>query len=122
MKLYNIISILNNQSGIFITVPLNKNNLQLIKLLYNEGYIQNYVILYLDMKIKIEFTYYEGVKVYNGIKLYYKMGDYFYVTYKQLIKLHKKNKKFIISTCNGLLLSDKAIKYKIGGKILGELK
>jgi ribosomal protein S8 len=122
MKLYNIISILNNQYGPTAICPFNKNNIQLIKLLYNEGYIQNYIISYNYNKIYIEFNYYESIRIYNGIKLYYKMGNYFHVTYKQLKKLNKKNKKLLISTCYGLCLSEKAIKYKIGGKILGELK
>jgi ribosomal protein S8 len=123
MKLYNIIAILNNEYGINASIPYSKENLNLIKLLYKEGYFNTYSINMEKMKIYIEFNYFEGKKIYNGIKIYYKMGDYYNINRIQLQKIQKKRKKkLLLSTSYGICTSNQAIKYGIGGKIIGEFK
>jgi ribosomal protein S8 len=123
MKLYNAISILNNEFRMNAYVPFTKENLNLIKLLYKEGYINTYSINMEKIKINIEFSFFEGKRIYNGIKIYYKMSDYYNINIIQLKKIQKKRKKkLLLSTSYGICTSNQAIKYGIGGKIIGEFK
>jgi small subunit ribosomal protein S8 len=105
-----------------------KLNLLIIKLLINEGYIKNFKIIKENnilkfIKIILKYT---GWWVKNScisvIKRISKPGCRIYSSYKNLKKklyLLKYNQGIaIISTSNGIMSHNQAIKFKKGGEIL----
>jgi small subunit ribosomal protein S8 len=105
-----------------------KLNLLIIKLLINEGYIKNFEIIKENnilkfIKIILKYT---GWWVKNScisvIKRISKPGCRIYSSYKNLKKklyLLKYNQGIaIISTSNGIMSHNQAIKFKKGGEIL----
>lgn len=104
-----------------IKIPYYGISHKIVKLLYKEGYIFNYKINY--NCIIVENHIKEGKLVSNGIKIYKKLKIRSYIKYKELNKIIiKKNKRYIISTTNGICTSNTALKYKLGGLVLGEIK
>jgi ribosomal protein S8 len=102
-----------------IRVPYSNKILKIIKLLYKDGIICNYILYY--NYIYIEFSFFEGITVCNGIKLYKRTTSFVYLTNRQLIRLHIKKKNMLLFTVYGINTSVFAVKKKVGGIILGEL-
>jgi ribosomal protein S8 len=104
-----------------IDIPYTPFSISIIKLLYKEGYIFNYVIFY--NIISIELNIYENKLIINSFKLYKRTNPRIYLNNKQLKKMiFKKNKRLLLSTSKGILSNDKALKYGIGGLILSEIR
>jgi ribosomal protein S8 len=104
-----------------IDIPYTPFSISIIKLLYKEGYIFNYIILY--NIITIELNIYENKLIINSFKLYKRTNPRIYLNNKQLKKMiFKKNKRLLLSTSKGILSNDKALKYGIGGLILSEIR
>jgi ribosomal protein S8 len=104
-----------------IDIPYTPFSISIIKLLYKEGYIFNYIISY--NIITIELNIYENKLIINNFKLYKRTNPRIYLNNKQLKKMiFKKNKRLLLSTSKGILSNDKALKYGIGGLILSEIR
>lgn len=102
-----------------MSVPYNAYNLNLIKHLYSKGYLFNYKLFY--NKIILELNIYENELLLTNFYFYKASQGNRYITYKQLKRLiFKKHKKLLLSTNKGVLFSDIALRYKIGGCILVE--
>lgn len=120
--MYNTLSIINkglieNKKSVFI---LNTNkNLVISKLLYNQGVITNYQIIF--NRIKVVFNLINNNKIFNKLKNYKKLNVNKYVTHKQLKRMFfLHNKYLILTTSIGIITSEFALKNKKGGCILLE--
>jgi len=116
----NIIGLINKgiiEKKKYVKIPYTLTSLKIIKLFYNKGYIFNYEILY--NIIQIELNIYENTFVLNNFHFYKSFQLKRHITHKQHKRLFFiKNKKLLLSTSKGLLLSETALKYNIGGCIL----
>lgn len=102
-----------------IILPNNKLTINIVKILYNNGYISNYFFMY--NSIKIELTYYQDHLIINKLKCYNNFNLKKYITYQQLKRMvFFKKKRLLLSTCYGVVMGDLAIKYKTGGYIISE--
>lgn len=120
--MFKVLAIINRgikEKKKYIYVLNNNTSLDIIKILYKKGYIVNYKFYF--NSIKIEFNIYQNKIVINSLKFYNHLNLQKYVTYKQLKRMiFIKNKKLLVSTVNGIIMGDLALKYKIGGLILAE--
>lgn len=121
-NMFKILAIINraikeNKKVIFL--PNSKLSTDIVKILYEAGYILNYFFMY--NKIKIEFTDYQNKLILNQLKSYNNLNLKKYVTFKQLKRMvFLKKKRLLLSTCYGIILGDLAIKYRIGGYVISE--
>jgi len=74
-----------------ICIPYSKSSIKIVQLLYDEGYIFTYKIIY--NKIILEFNMKEGKLMCNGIRLYKKNNNKSYISYNSLKKINDNNKK-----------------------------
>ena len=103
----------------FIKIEHNELNLNIIKLLYNQGAIRTYLIK--NNQILIYFKFYLRKIIINLI-LISKPSNRIFLTLKNLSNLYNKNNFsgfYIISTQNGLMSSTSCLlKEHIGGELL----
>jgi small subunit ribosomal protein S8 len=102
-------------------VPYNKKGLDIIKILYNMGYINSY---YFDgSKICVELKYYQDKAVLNGFFFYDRPGHRKSISISQLRRVYNnKQKIYILSTVNGVCTTLDALKMNIGGIIIAEIR
>jgi len=93
-----------------IKIKKTKISFKLLTILYNEGYISNFIIkknfFFVFLPIKNCF-----IKFYR----YSTSGNRIFLSYLDLLRSHK-NEVLILSTSQGLILTNVAIKKKIGGE------
>jgi len=103
----------------FIKVQINELNLNIIKLLYNQGAIRTYLIK--NNHILIYFKYYLR-KIIMNLMLISKPSNKIFVTLKNLSNLYNKNNFsgfYIISSEKGLTTSSSCLlKEHIGGELM----
>jgi len=103
----------------FIKVQINELNLNIIKLLYNQGAIRTYLIK--NNYILIYFKYYLR-KIIMNLMLISKPSNKIFVTLKNLSNLYNKNNFsgfYIISSEKGLTTSSSCLlKEHIGGELM----
>lgn len=129
--LFSLLSII--QAGIIvkrreIDVPRTRLNLEVLNLLYSEGFINGLsAASERPNQIRVFLKYFDNKSVLKQLKIVSVPSKHIYVTHKMIIK-HLVNKGlFIISTSNhGLVLSDDFIKnYEIlnctGGLVLFQI-
>ena len=112
LKLKNAIS-LNKK---FIFLPKNDFCINLIYLLYSEGFILSFYLTNSKKKIKV-FLKNEsnGSSIIKNIKLISTPSNNNYLKYNHLTKLTNGVGIIVLSTPYGLFTSDSCIKKKIGG-------
>ena len=124
MLLYSTLAILNmavKNKRKYAYVPFSRNGNVVVNILYNMGYIINYVIEY--NKIKIEFKYNDGISVFNGFFFISRPGNKKKISVNKLRQVYFKKKSIlIISTKCGILTTVDALKKGTGGIILAEFK
>jgi len=100
-------------------IPYSVKGYELVKLLYNLGYINNY---YIDFNnICISFKYYKNKKLFNNFYFYSSPGHIRSISNSKIKHLYfKKKKNFILSTIKGIITSKDALLYNCGGIILAE--
>ena len=103
----------------FIKLELNQLNLNIIRILYNQGAIRTFIIKY--NRILIYYKFYLR-KMIMKLSLISKPSDRNFLTLKKLANLYNKNNFsgfYIISTQKGLLSSTSCLlKEHIGGELL----
>jgi ribosomal protein S8 len=124
MLLYSTLAILNqavkNKSKL-ARIPYNKKGLDIIKILYNLGYIVSYNLDF--NKIIVELRYYQDNPVLNGFFFYSRPGHVKTISINKLRQVFKrKNKIFILSTSIGICTTQDALRLNIGGILLAEIK
>jgi small subunit ribosomal protein S8 len=98
-------------------LPYNKTWVLLLRLLYQEGYIQNYKVIE-NTKIYVFFRYYQGKACARTIKNLYKPSKPIYLSYNDLWKFSRNSGILFVSTSAGILSHETCLKHKLGGRIL----
>jgi small subunit ribosomal protein S8 len=112
LKLKNAIS-LNKK---FIFLPKNDFCINLLYLLYSEGFILGFYLTNSKKKIKIFLkTESNGSSIIKNVKLISTPSNNHYLKYSHLTKLTNGIGIIILSTPYGLFTSNSCIKKKIGG-------
>lgn len=121
-KIINHIKLAIQSKRPLIKIQINKNEMNLVRLLIKLNYI-NYIYKPLIKKSK-KFDNYFYVSInttnaLNNIKNLYRPSGLRTIKYNELLKNRLKKKNImIISTNKGLMTSDRAVKYRIGGILL----
>ena len=106
------------------TVKLTQTTLKLVRILFSNGVISNFVTFINSSNNKkfIKFTvfFYKNSPFFKKIKTISTQSKTFYISKNSLILLKKifKSSLLILSTTNGLLTSKAAAEIGIGGKII----
>jgi ribosomal protein S8 len=115
------LSIIKNGSLSFkscVHVPTTKLNLQLIHLLYKEGFIQSFFFNKTRINVFLKFNEFLKPSIKN-IKILSTKGKQVITSHKTLCRLPKNSGVLIISSNKGLItLSEALYKYKVGGEVL----
>ena len=104
-----------------INVPVSNFRLQILEVLKNEGYINNFFIEKNDnnkKNLKVDLKYYEGNPVIKEIKRISKPGRRIYSRATSIPKIQNGLGLAIISTPKGVMSDYEARKNNIGGEII----
>ena len=104
-----------------INVPASNFRLQILEVLKNEGYINNFFIEKSDKNkknLKVDLKYYEGNPVIKEIKRVSKPGRRIYSRATSIPKIQNGLGLAIISTPKGVMSDNEARKNNIGGEII----
>ena len=104
-----------------INVPASNFRLQILEVLKNEGYINNFFIEKNDnnkKNLKVDLKYYEGNPVIKEIKRISKPGRRIYSRATSIPKIQNGLGLAIISTPKGVMSDNEARKNNIGGEII----
>jgi len=99
-----------------IEISYSKVWLKPLIILYNEGYIQNYIVK--NNKIYIYLRYYQGINCIRVLKNFSKPSHFFYIKKKHLWLFHRYNGLLILSTIQGLKTHEECLQKNLGGKVL----
>lgn len=99
-----------------VKVPYTKSWLEILDILYKEGFIQNYIIA--DNKIYIYFRYLNGKNSIRMLKNLIKPSHMIYTKYKNLWLFRRSSGILILSTIHGIRTHEECLKEKLGGKLL----
>jgi small subunit ribosomal protein S8 len=101
----------------FATVPLSKLNINLLDLLYAEGFISGYSIHKHRHQIRVRISYL-GIELplVSSLKLVSRPGLRTYVRYAELVKCYS-GRFLILSTRLGLVTGTAAITNRCGGEL-----
>lgn len=103
-----------------VLIPSSKLKVAILKVLKDEGYIENYQIvnqqgkIYLDVELK----YFNGMAVINSIKRVSKPGLRLYKPCKDLPQVMNGLGIAIISTSKGVMTERSARAHGVGGELL----
>ena len=78
----------------------NNSILLLIKILYSEGLIQSFKILF-DNTVKVYLRYYNNLNPFETLKILSKSSSNTFLKYSDLCRLYNRNKFVLISTDKG---------------------
>lgn len=97
-------------------INFNKKWPELLKILYNEGFIQNYIVI--NNKIYIYLRYYQNKNSIRYIKNFAKTSKTLYIRKKSLWLFQRYNGVLILSTVRGYKTHEECLKQNLGGKVL----
>ncbi len=104
-----------------INVPASNFRLQILEVLKNEGYINNFFIEKNDnnkKNLKVDLKYYEGNPVIKEIKRISKPGRRVYSRATSIPKIQNGLGLAILSTPKGVMSDHQARKNNLGGEII----
>ena len=102
----------------YVHVPTTKLNLQMLSILYKEGFIRGFYYNEKRAKVFLKFNNYLK-PILKNIKIISTPGKKVIVSHKSLCQIKKNSGFFIINSNKGLITLEEALfKYKIGGEIL----
>ena len=107
----------------FIYYPKTKLVVNLLNLLWNEGYILGYKVRTTNPNsLKIFFKYKQGDSVMKALKLISKPSHPKFYSLSQLYKLNPKKNLMILSTSKGLMTINECKRAQISGELLLVIK
>lgn len=126
MQLYNLSNTLiilkngyqANKSRVSITFSIF--NIKLLKILYLEGFINNYFISD-NSKIIVKLRYYQNNHIFNQLKIISKPGKRVYADVRKLKVNYYYSNFVLVSTHKGLMGHKLAISKNLGGEVLFSL-
>ncbi len=104
-----------------IDVPASNFRLQILEVLKNEGYINNFFVEKLEnnkKNLKVDLKYYEGTPVIKEIKRVSKPGRRVYSRATSIPRIQNGLGLAILSTPKGVMSDNDARKNNIGGEII----
>jgi ribosomal protein S8 len=118
---YNIVA---SRQQPYIKLRYSKKSLRLIKIFYNIGAIQNYLILKPKNSTKtyivFNATHYKNIPYFKLAQIISRPSKDYTISYRTLniLKNQLKQSIMILSTPKGLMTHTKALKHKFGGIII----
>lgn len=104
------------------TIPLTNINLEILKVLYANGFIYSYTLDYRKMKVLVALNIIGDANSMRQIKIISKPSKPIYYTIKQLkSRILKEGRFYILSTSSGILSSESALKLNSSGEVLFEI-
>lgn len=104
------------------TIPLTNINLEILKVLYANGFIYSYTLDYRKMKVLVALNIIGDSNSMRQIKIISKPSKPIYYTIKQLKnRILKEGRFYILSTSSGILSSESALKLNSSGEVLFEI-
>jgi|SRR5690554_247461 len=104
------------KNATIIEITFNKTCPKLLRILYNEGFIQNYIIS--NNKIYIYLRYYQNKNSIRYLKNFSKLSNILYIKKKNLWLFQRYNGILVLSTIKGLKTHEECLKQNLGGKVL----
>jgi len=102
-----------------VLIPLSKLKVEILKVLYNEGYVGDYTINLETNYIEVALKYTKDKqRVINGLKRISKPGLKVYASVNELPRVLGGLGIAIISTSKGILTDKQARDAKVGGEVL----
>ena len=117
----NLLLKLNNASGARLSkfyADYTLNNVNLIELLYEQGFIQSFVIFKKELKIFIVLRYFDNKPVFRFLKLLSTSLNFKKISFLELSRLVNKRFVLFLTTDKGYSTLYHAKKNHISGKIL----
>jgi len=112
-------SLIAKQDNVSIKINSTKTCFSILRLLYEEGFILTYIYDSKKKEIHIKNNIYKNKPMISILKLYNKVSFPIYLKYTDLCAIHKFGVDLLIlSTTKGFLPHYKALKYKLGGKLI----
>lgn len=117
-------SIYNGQKDkrLKISIIYSKNIMEILKILYKEGYIRGYKLLLSNVstekKIEIYLKYTNNVPAIKSIQKISLSSRKIYISLLDLKNLKTIYGNYILSTSKGFLTNKDALKHHIGGELL----
>ena len=106
---------LQNQNQ--ITITFNKYTLELIKILYKNGFIKSYTILK-QLQISITLNQLYRTSPTSTLRIISTPTQKLYITYRDICKIKNIKTLFCFSTTKGLMTIDDCKRHHIGGVLL----
>ncbi len=99
-------------------VPLTNVNLEILKILYANGFIYSYTLDYRKLKVLVALNIVGDANSMRQIKIVSKPSKPIYYTVKQLKnRIIKEGRFFILSTSSGIISSESALKLNTSGEV-----
>ena len=99
--------------------PYTKTNVQIARVLYEEGFISSYGLVYnkekAQLTIKVILRVTDGVNLISKVKFFSTPKKKVVVTYNELCKFNLKGKEYFVFTDKGLKSAYSCIQHKTGG-------
>jgi small subunit ribosomal protein S8 len=101
-----------------VNVPLTKSNVEIIKILESEGYIETFTVNKNDVTIKLKYQGREQKPLITNMKRVSKPGQRIYSKSKNIPRVLGGIGILIVSTPNGLMSDRQARMKKAGGELI----
>ena len=103
-------------------VPLTNMNLEILKVLYANGFIYSYTLDYKKLKVLIALNIIGDTNSMKQIKVISKPSKPIYYTVRQLKnRIVKEGRFYILSTSSGIISSESALKLNASGEVWFEI-
>lgn len=103
-------------------VPLTNINLEILKVLYANGFIYSYTLDYKKLKVLIALNIIGDTNSMKQIKIISKPSKPTYYTVRQLKnRIVKEGRFYILSTSSGIISSESALKLNASGEVWFEI-
>lgn len=101
-----------------VVVSYNRQYIDILRVLYEKGFIQSFCVINNKTLISINLRYYYNKPIFKNFKIISKPSLENYIQVKDLYKLEDKKFVFFLSTSYGLLTSSECKRFGVGGKLL----
>lgn len=117
-SVFSLIKVGYNAKKILITLPSNKFILNVLTLLYKEGYIAGFFVLPKINKVQVFLKYFENFSVLKNVLYISKSTNRQYKRNYELRRVFNKGEFFVISSSKGLKTHLDCHSEKVGGELL----
>ena len=101
-----------------IELDYSNKYLNILKLLYQYGFIQSITVNSITLKMTIYLRYFENKALINHLKFFSIPSHHQFISFTELSLIHDKKNFILFTTDKGLLTLSQCKRKKLGGKIL----